>query len=105
MVLLGIMALLFGLMAVFPTEGFEIGGIKLQFPTSEEFFNKADTGVSVSEIDFVELLIDTAIVLNVVDSSIIQQKLDSLQAAKKKFTVRRCIQSILKQLLQSFGKG
>jgi len=84
MVLLGIMALLFGLMAVFPTEGFEIGGIKLQFPTSEEFFNKADTGVSVSEIDFVELLIDTAIVLNVVDSSIIQQKLDSLQAAKKK---------------------
>ena len=37
MALLSIMTLLFGVMVVFPADGVQIGGIKFQFPTAEEF--------------------------------------------------------------------
>jgi len=84
MALLGIMTLLFGVMAIYPAEGIEIGGIKLQFPSVEEFFDDTDPREAKSEVAMAELLADTTVVLSVIDSVKIQRKLDSIREAKKK---------------------
>lgn len=84
MALLSIMTLLFGVMVVFPADGVQIGGIKFQFPTVEEFFNDIDPAEAESGKELAELMEDTTTVLTTLDSLKIQQKLDSLREAKKK---------------------
>ena len=96
--LLGVMGLLFVFMSFFPKEGVLIGDLKLEFPTTNEFFVldvKKDSVLKKDEIDLVKS-IDSAAILKKIDSTLNKQKQDSV------YKIR--LDSIIKFKLDSISK-
>ncbi len=82
--LLAVMGLLCLIMLVFPAKGIQIAGSTVQFPTINSFFvpeMEVDSMAKVEE-DLAELF-DSTVVVTEIDSTIIQQKLDSLKNFRK----------------------
>ena len=82
--LLAVMVILCLIMFVFPSKGIQVGSSKIQFPTINGFFVPAveiDSMAKVEE-DLAELF-DSTVVVTEIDSTIIQQKLDSLKSFRQ----------------------
>lgn len=91
------MGLLFVLMSFFPDKGIEIGGTRLKFPTSNEFFALEVKKDSISEKkEELEKLIDSTAILRKIDSTLNKQIQDSIYKFK--------LDSIIKFKLDSISK-
>ena len=78
--LLAVMGLLCLCMFIFPTKGIQIGSSTIQFPTVNDFFVPPveEDSLAKLEADLAQLF-DSTVVVTEIDSTIIQQKLDSLK--------------------------
>lgn len=80
------MGILFSLMFVFPTDGIQIGNFKIEFPSPNSFF-KIKSTQDLSQLKDLSELFDSTVVLSEIDSTILQQKLDSLHNFRKNIQV------------------
>jgi lysophospholipase L1-like esterase len=78
--LLGVMGLLCLIMFAFPSKGIQIGSSKIQFPAINDFFVPPIEEDSLSKVEEdLAQIFDSTVVVTEIDSTIIQQKLDSLK--------------------------
>jgi lysophospholipase L1-like esterase len=78
--LITVLALLLGVMYVFPEEGVKLGGVNIEFPTIKDFFvpEMEDDSLASMEKDLAELF-DSNVVVSQIDSAVIKHRLDSLK--------------------------
>ena len=76
------MGILFVFMLVFPSNGITIGSFKMEFPSTNDFFNYKSDENQNQQKDLKELF-DSTVVLSEIDSAIIKHKLDSLHQYRK----------------------
>ena len=82
--LLALMGLLCLIMFIFPAKGIQIGKSTIQFPTVSDFFFPPieEDSLAKVEADLAQLF-DSTFVVTEIDSTIIQQKLDSLKSFRQ----------------------
>jgi len=82
--LLAVMGLLCLIMFIFPAKGIQIGSSTIQFPTVNDFFVPPveEDSLAKVEADLAQLF-DSTVVVTEIDSTIIQQKLDSLKSFRQ----------------------
>ena len=107
--LVAVFLLLFLVMFVFPPDGIKVGKYELQFPTPNEFFGVANTTDSIGQYEKdLAILFDSSEVkekISQIDSTIIQQKLDSLAAYRKKLQVTDKSKPALHRFFEALEKA
>lgn len=80
------MAILCGILFVFPDEGIQIGNTTIEFPSYNDYFVANTDENEPNKKDLTELF-DSTVVISEIDSAIIKHKLDSLHQYRKTIQV------------------
>src|SRR5690606_36184973 len=107
--LVAVYLLLFLVMCVLPPAGIKVAKYELQFPTSNDIVGVANTTDSINQYETdIIILFDSSEVkekISQIDATIIQQKLDSLAAYRKKLQVTDKSRPALHRFFEALEKA